>query len=98
METITIVNPISQARVEGFIRNALLWIAKDHANIAWLELELEWLNENPNAATPEWIAQRRQWAEGLLADYQEDLRKDTEHLEELKKVLSEIEKPLKEVA
>lgn len=96
MDAITIVNPVKQFRLENCISRALSWIARDEANITWAKLELEWINQNPNVAPEAWLAERRQWAEEILASYQEDLRKDKEHLEDLKQALKTIEKPIKE--
>lgn len=91
---IEIVNPVRQFKLESCIRRTLSWIARDHANITWAKLELEWLEQNPNVAPVEWINERRTWAEEILAAYEEDLRKDKEHLEELQRTLNEMKKPL----
>jgi hypothetical protein len=92
MDTITIVNPVRQFKIECFIRRALEWIARDEVNISWAKTELEWIEQNPNVAPEAWLTERRQWAEELLAEYEEDLQKDRKHLEELKQLL-QIEKP-----
>lgn len=92
--TIEIVNPVRQFKLENCIRRALTWIARDEVEISWAKGEIKWLDENPHAASLEWIAERRTWAEEILASYQEDLRKDKEHLEELQQVLKQIKKPL----
>jgi septal ring factor EnvC (AmiA/AmiB activator) len=90
---IEIVNPVRQFRLENCIWRTLSWIARDEVNISWAKAELEWLEQNPNVAPEAWLTERRQWAEELLAEYEEDLQKDKKHLEELKQLL-QIEKPL----
>jgi hypothetical protein len=94
MDTITVINPVHQYRLESFMRATQKAIVYNLTGITWAKGEIAWTEEQRGTALEEWAMDYQNFAKGELAAYREELKKSIAHYRDLQKRLDEIETPL----